>query len=40
MELFFAFRGALSAQGLQDAAVSRHENRVIQFYIWLVKKED
>jgi len=39
MELFFAFRGAISAQGLRDAVISRHENRVIKFYIWLVNKE-
>jgi len=39
MELFFAFRGTLSAQGVRDAAICRHENRVIKFYIWLVNKE-
>lgn len=39
MELFFSFGRELSAQGLAEAAVCRHENRVIKFYIWLVKKE-
>jgi site-specific recombinase XerD len=40
MELFFSFGRELSAQGLPDAAICRHENRVIKFYIWLVKKEN
>jgi site-specific recombinase XerD len=39
MELFFAFRKALSAQGVRDVSISRHEYRVIKFYQWLIKKE-
>ena len=39
MELFFSFGRELSAQGLPEAAVCRHETRVIKFYIWLVNKE-
>ena len=40
MELFFSFGRELYAQGMAEAAVCRHENRVIKFYIWLVNKED
>lgn len=39
MELFLDFRRALSTQGIRDAEISRHEDRVIQFYIWLMKEE-
>jgi len=39
LDLFLNFRGALSAQGVRDAAISRHEDRVIQFYIWRMKEE-
>ena len=40
VELLIAFRETLSAQGLQDATISRHESRVLAFYIWLMNKED
>lgn len=39
MELFFSFGRELSAQRLAEAAVCRHENRVIKFYIWLVNSK-
>ena len=40
MEVFFAFRLALVEQGVRGRIISRHEDRVIQFYTWLMKEED
>ena len=38
LELCLSFGKTLSKQGLREEAVTRHENRMIAFYIWFIKR--